>query len=543
MIAFRDGTAAQGVKKSVVASTSTRLINRLPHQASAAADPQDDLQDEAGSAAQAESEDEAEKECIVREKTPDTNVKLNQPLRCGRYGQDLMSHNERQNSSNVKQTEADRVQGQKPKLGNGGKVDPALIASRQSTSAPPVVPVRAAPSRVTKPQAEGVARQVVPATGPVAEASQQPNTVPADTAVTYGPAADHVIRAAARGPVAASVDDLLTGVISGAPAMLEAAPGASQAAPGAPAMTASMAGSAAAMAENVAALARNTAADRAAAKAALGQHYRQYRARKAAAEQRNAFGNNRPEGASTQAAPAAAAVPVNRGSDAGPSSQRRSADAVDYAQHRNQSHAAAAAAHAVADTGDVPLRMKYSSSSSGSSMGSADSWQNTTTEAAMRQNIATTSLHTQQRHQPQQSRAVVPGSKHQKSAKKHSKPIGLVQGREQQPKQTQQERHKPAVISGQIGSSGDVGSGMCQIPAAHWEPASQPVDPQDVQLLLYGGANSEAEEQVRKSNDKLDMLLQSTVKKTQQSAVGKENQVSERGKLYACSHLPLWHEI
>ena len=542
MIAFRDGTAAQGVKKSVVASTSTRLINRLPHPASAAADPQDDLQDEAGSAAQAESEDEAEEECIVQEKTPDTNVKLNQPLRCGRYGQDLMSHNERQNSSNVKQTEADRVQGQKPKLGNGGKVDPALIASRQSTSAPPVVPVRAAPSRVTKPQAENVARQVVPAAGPVAEAPQQPNSVPADTAVTYGPAADHVTRAAARGPVAASVDDLLTGVISGAPAMLEAAPGASQAAPGAPAMTASMAGSAAAMAENVAALARNTAADRAAAKAALGQHYRQYRARKAAAEQRNAFGNNRPEGASTQAAPAAAAVPVNRGSDAGPSSQRRSADAVDYAQHRNQSHAAAAA-HAVADTGDVPLRMKYSSSSSGSSMGGADSWQNTTTEAAMRQNIATTSLHTQQRHQQQQSQPLVPGSKHQKSAKKHSKTTGLVQGREQQPKQAQQERHKPAVISGQIGSSGDVGGGICQIPAAPWEPASQPVDPQDVQLLLYGGANSEAEEQVRKSNDKLDMLLQSTVKKTQQSAVGKENQVSEQGKLYACSHLPLCYEI
>lgn len=100
-----------------------------------------------------------------------------------------------------------------------------------------------------------------------------------------------------------------------------------------------------------------------------------------------------------------------------------------------------------------------------------------------------------------------------------------------------------SVISGQIGSSGDMGGGMCQIPAAHWEPASQPVDPQDVQLLLYGGANSEAEEQVRKSNDKLDMLLQSTVKKTQQSAVGKENQVSEQGKLYACSHLPLWHEM
>lgn len=76
-----EGPAAE-IKQSVVASTATRLANHAtpqPHpQPGAAAD--------FGSATQA-GWGCGDMQQRNREKTPDTNVKLNQPLRCGRYGQ------------------------------------------------------------------------------------------------------------------------------------------------------------------------------------------------------------------------------------------------------------------------------------------------------------------------------------------------------------------------------------------------------------------------------------------------------------------------
>lgn len=69
----------QEVKQSIVASTASRLADQATPQAhTGAAESQSAAQDGwEGSAMQHPS----------REKTPDTNVKLNQPLRCGRYGQ------------------------------------------------------------------------------------------------------------------------------------------------------------------------------------------------------------------------------------------------------------------------------------------------------------------------------------------------------------------------------------------------------------------------------------------------------------------------
>ena len=488
----------------MVASTSTRLINRLPVMAAF------QQQDEPGSAAQAESEEE-EEECEVREKTPDTNVKLNQPLRCGRYGQDLISHKERQNSGTMHP-----AQGQKPGLGAGRKVDPALIASRQSTTAPPVAPIRAAPVVVAEPQAQGSATQVLPR--PVTEPSQQP--APA----ARGPAATTEARAAPRSLVPTSVDDLLTGP-----------------APVAPIMTASMAGSAAAMAESVAALVASTAADREAAKAALGQHYRQYRAKKAAAEQRNSLGGNRPVGTSGRAAPAAAvatpaapgAMPVNRGSDAGPSTRHHQSGAVpDHRHHRSESHGAAGAAHAVADIDDeVPLRVKYGTSSSGSS--SRGSWQNTAVAAAQRQDTATTSLYPQQQQQ-QQGQLLGHSSKLPRPQKKSNRPAGMVHGESTKPQQARREtghhRHASAVSASQstLVVAGELHR---QMPAADSVSQTQSAALEDVEIQV---ATTEAED-VRKSNDKLDMLLQSTVKRSQQGVIGKENQVSGKAaSLHVC---------
>ena len=67
------------MKQSVVASTATGLAGQATPQAQTGA-----------SESQSAAPDGREGSVVQhpsREKTPDTNVKLNQPLRCGRYGQ------------------------------------------------------------------------------------------------------------------------------------------------------------------------------------------------------------------------------------------------------------------------------------------------------------------------------------------------------------------------------------------------------------------------------------------------------------------------
>ncbi len=536
----RTAAADQGVNKSVVASTSTRLINRLPNEAPTLeagpqANQQGDQSVDPNSATEADSEAD-EEDCTRRGKTPDTNVKLNQPLRCGRYGQDLISHKERQQHSS--QAEADREQGQKARLGAGGKVDPALIASRQSSTAPPAAPIRAVPVSVAQPQGKGPATHTVPSTVPlVAEPSQQPATmqpvraalngpVAVSGAVASGAAPDRTApggppaaRAAATAP--ASVDDLLTG------------PGSVL-----PIMTASMAGEAAAMVVSAAALAKPTPANKQAVKSVLGQHYRQYRAKMVAAEQRNAIPPRKPQGPSGTPAPAkaaaAAAVPAaaesaNRGSEAGPSGQQHGHALLEYRQHRSQSHAAgAAAAQESEDAEDVPLRVKYGSSSSGSS--SRASWQVSAVGLAQRQDTATTSY--AQEQQPQQQRqAGMHDKAHQRPSRKSSRHADLRHGGNSAPQQAQQERGPlghDALMRGSQSTLILATEGHCQVPGSQSGSAPKYADPEDVEIEFFGsndnGIVKEQAENVRKSNDKLDMLLQSTVKRTQQGVLGKENQ-------------------
>lgn len=517
--------AGQGVKKSVVASTSTRLINRLPAQASAVeVDSQSDQQgsqqeEEPSTAPQAES-DAKEEECTAWQKTPDTNVKLNQPLRCGRYGQDLISLKDRQKHSS--QTEAGRGQGQKPRVGAGGKLDPALIASRQSTTAVMVAPTKAAPvSLAEQPATTPATQMILPRTVPaVAAHAQQHDTIHAATAASRGAAAARAVardpapvRAASRGPApegtavssaVPSVDDLLTGRT-----------------PVAPIMTASMAGEAAAMAASVAALAKTTAAEREAARAALGQHYRQYRAKKAAAEQRNAIPCNRPQGKAHQAAAAPAPdLPINRGSEAGPSGHHHSV-VPDLRQHHSDSHGASGAAvHDVDTEDDVPLRVKYGTSSSGSS--SRASWQVSAVRVGQSQDTAMSSMHLQER-QPQQQ--LVHGSKHLRPARKSSRHAELMHagtgGPLQMDHRSEPLRHD--VVESSVVVSRELHS---RRPGVVSGSATQFAAPEEVGLQFDGEAQQQQQAaNVRKSNDKLDMLLQSTVKRTQQGVLGKENQV------------------
>ncbi len=497
------------------------------------ANQQSDQRIDSDSATEAYSEAD-EEECTSRGKTPDTNVKLNQPLRCGRYGQDLISHKERQQHSS--QAEADREQGQKAgRLGAGGKVGPALIASRQSTTAPPAAAIRAGPVSVAQPLGKGSAPHTVPQTVPLlAKPSQQPATVQPVRAALNGPVAvsgpvasgaapdrappggPSAARAAAAAP--ASVDDLLTGP-----------------SPVLPIMTASMAGEAAAMVVSAAALAKPAAANNPAVKAVLGQHYRQYRAKMAAAEQRNAIPPRKPQGATGTPAPAkaaaAAAVPAaaesaNRGSQAGPSGQQRGNALPDYRQHRSQSHAAAAQESQEAE--DVPLRVKYGSSSSGSSSGA--SWQVSAVGLARRQDTAST-LYAQAQQPQQQKQPSMHDKDHQRPSKKGSRNADLRHGWNSMSQQAQQDRAPvgpPATMRGSQ-STLVATEGRCQLPGSQSGSAPKYADPEDVETEFFGsddhGVGKEQVEDARKSNDKLDMLLYSTVKRTQQGVLGKENQV------------------
>ena len=489
---------------------------------------------------EAYSEADAE-ECTSRGKTPDTNIKLNQPLRCGRYGQDLVSHKERQQHSS--QAEADREQGQKAgRLGAGGKVDPALIASRQSSTALPAVPIRAGPVSMAQPQGKGSATHTVPPTVPLlAEPSQEPATMQPARAALNGPlAASGAVasgaapdRAPPGGPAAAraaaaapaSVDDLLTGP-----------------SPVLPVMTASMAGEAAAMVVSAAALAKPAAANNPAVKAVLGQHYRQYRAKMAAAEQRNAIPPRKPQGTTGTPAPAkaaataavpAAAESANRGSQAGPSGQQHGNALPEYRQHRSQSHAAgAAAAQASEDAEDVPLRVKYGSSSSGSS--SRASWQVSAVGFAQRQDTATT-LYSQAQQPQQQRQPSMHDKDHQRPSRKGSRKADFRHGGNSVSQQAQQERGPlgppPATMRSSQSTLLVATEEHCQLPGSQSGSAPKYADPEDVEIEFFGGNdNAVGKEQVadvRKSNDKLDMLLHSTVKRTQQGVLGKENQVGK----------------
>ena len=489
-------------------------------------------------------------------KTPDTNVKVNQPLRCGRYGQDLMAPKGRQNGSQV---EADRAQSKIPRLGAGGKMDPALLVSRQSTTALPAAPARAAPTALPNPQAQTLAPELLPSYPDRAKPPQQPAVTKPDSA-------------AANRPGPSSVDDLLT----------ETAPAAAVAKTATaplPTMTASMAGSAAAMAESVAALARNTAADREAAKAALGQHYRQYRARKAAAEQRNAIA---PVNATrAAAAPAAAVTRAGAFPEAGPGvvaaprvlARDASAAAAPsaVAASASQGHMAGtthvSAAGVATDTSsqqhgwvhngagrianDVPLRVKYSTSSSGSSSGgnsssssSGSSWRDVEASAVQSSEAVPVSLRPlshQQQQQQQQSHFAVHGKQQQKPNRQQAGVVFRDGHRHQQ--QQQQRPSNPAALTQPRGeqfpivyrqSKGTV-PGLQIVPEAQAVPqlgpssssftASSSAAVSEDGQVLTDGVNARSEE-VRKSNDKLDMLLQSTVKRSQLPGVGKENQVS-----------------
>ena len=459
----------EGVKKSVVASTSTRLIHRVPNQASVPSDkPPGCQQDQPGTEDQVESEEE--EQITVREKTPDTNVKLNQPLRCGRYGQDLIPSKQHSAAAGVAQYQA-------PRLGAGGQANPALIASCQSTSAAPMVP-KAAQAKLSNPKARVECNLLPPS---VSSAVPQPRVRQTDGAVAKHPVQTASVapapadRAVSIGPAPASVDELLTGPV-----------------PRVSVMTASMAGAAAAMAESAAAMAGGTAADREAVKAALGHHYRQYRAKKAAAEERAIAAPPKP----TATATAAADNLVGRARGNSDSAQR----------------------------GEVPLRVKYGTSSS--SGASSQAFTNCS------QDSATSSPYGQQH--PQQQHAQQPQQQH---AQQHAMACQQQQLHQQaghfttwaSQHQTASRiyyRHSSAAQAQKAEPEAQQGRQLHQQPQARARDTAgvQSAAPEDVEPQL-GSAASEHDDGLRKSNEKLDMLLQSTVKRTQRVVSGKENKV------------------
>lgn len=505
----------------MVASTSTRLINRVPDQASApTGEPHDDQQEQPGSSNQAESEEE-EDQVAVREQTPDTNVKLNQPLRCGRYGQDLLPNKQHT-------VTADKAQSQDPGLGAGRNVNPALVASRQSTSAAPVVG-KAGQAKAPKINVRssalppsGLPQMKQPSIGhpdgavmrrPVQAASNAP--APAGRAAPAGPAAAlpaaegraaPVSRAAPAGPAPASVDELLTGPV-----------------PRSNIMTASMAGAAAAMAESAAAMASGTAADREAVKAALGHHYRQYRAKKAAAVERAQAAPPAPQAASAAAAdrlagtrrPNPTGVPVSKASHTAVVTYQHANARLESSQQLDRLQYGLDTA---AEEEEIPLQVKYGTSSSGgSSQACSSRSQDTATSYSFSQQPPK-QQHAQQQHsrqhgmisQQQHSHSKQAGqsrvwdNQHQTPSRIHYKHSSAAQPQEAEPQQDRQLHQQP---HGSVNGAG-----------------VQRVLPKEVEAQL-AGATREVETDLRRSNEKLDMLLQSTVKRTQQAVSGKENKV------------------
>lgn len=489
--------------------------------------PHDDQQDQPGSSDQAESEEEEDR-IVVGEKTPDTNVKLNQPLRCGRYGQDLLPNKQHTAA-------ADKAQSQDPRLGAGGNVNPALIASRQSTSAAPVVgkagqakapkvnvrssalPPSGVPP-VKRPSIEQSDGTVI--RSPVHAASTAP--APASRAAPAGPApagrAAPLSRPAPAGPVTAgraapagpahvSVDELLTGPV-----------------PRGNIMTASMAGAAVAMAESAAAMASGTAADREAVKAALGHHYRQYRAKKAAAEERAKAAPLKPQAASAAASDRLAGT-------TGPDSMRApvSKAAVVSYQHTNvqldssqQLNRLQYGLDTAAEEEEVPLRLKYGTSSSGGSSQACSSRSRDTATSYSFSQQPPQQQHAQQQqsrqhakvsqqqhpHSMQTGESRVWGNRHQTPSRIHYKHSSVAQAQEAEA-EPQQDRQLHQQAHGSVSGAGE-----------------QLAPPKDVEGQL-AGATRDGETNLRRSNEKLDMLLQSTVKRTQQAVSGKENKVRQ----------------
>lgn len=482
----------EGVRKSVVASTSTRLFNRLPDQAVVPDEPHGSKVDQPGQAEPEEDEPQEEEDQVAfRQRTPDTNVKLNQPLRCGRYGQDLIS-------SKQHSAAADVASHQIPRHAPGGRAHPALIPSRQSTSAAAKVP-ETAQANVSNPNAMGFEGSVLPPSVPsVAHQSglgQTDGAVPKRPTQAASAGLAPAGRAAPAGPAPASVDELLTGPV-----------------PRGNVMTASMAGAAAAMAESAAAIAGSTAADREAVKAALGHHYRQYRAKKAAAEQRAKAVPPKPVVASVAAADRLAggarqelaSAVLNQTSGAAVMTHQHASVQLESSQQLMKLHSTL---ESVAEKEEIPLRVKYAttSSSGGTSQAFSNCSQATASSSSSVQHLpqqhATAGSQQQQQHMHQQAgHSTTWANQHQTASRIHYRHSSAAQARTAE---------SEAQHSRQL----------------HQQPQAKAGDRAGVQTAASEQLDGATNEGLRRSNEKLDMLLQSTVKRTQQAVSGKENKV------------------
>ena len=486
MLSCRHETS-EGIRKSVVASTSTRLFNRLPDQAGVLEEPHGIKPDQPGQAESNEDEpQEGADKVAFRQKTPDTNVKLNQPLRCGRYGQDLIT-------SKQHSAAADVAQHQVPSHGHCGKAHPTLVASRQSTSAAPMVP-NTAQANVSNPKGRAVEERLLPPSVlPVKQqigSGQTDGAVPKQSLQAASGGLTPAGRAPPTGPAPASVDELLTGPV-----------------PRGNVMTASMAGAAAAMAESAAAIAGSTAADREAVKAALGHHYRQFRAKKAAAEER------------AKAAPAKPVVDSFAAADrlAGGARQelasavgsRTSGAAVVTHQHASvqlESSQQLMKLHSnlesVVEREEVPLRVMYatSSSSGGTSQGFSNCSQATASSSSSVQHLPQQHAGASNQQQPQvhqqAGQSTTWANQHQTASRIHY-------------------RHSSAAPAQKAEAEAQHSRRLHQQPQAR----------AGVQTIASEQLDGASNEGLRRSNEKLDMLLQSTVKRTQQAVSGKENKV------------------
>lgn len=485
----------ESVRQSVVASTSTRLFNRLPDQAAVLEEPHGNKPDQPG---QAESEEDEPKEEVdqvaFRQKTPDTNVKLNQPLRCGRYGQDLIPSKQHSAAGDV-------AQHQIPRHAPGGKAHPPLVASRQSTSAAPPVP-NTAQANVSIPKAMGFEGSRLPPSVSFAEqqfgSGQTNGAVPKRSIQADSPGLAPAGRAAPTGPAPASVDELLTGPV-----------------PRGNVMTASMAGAAAAMAESAAAIAGSTAADREAVKAALGHHYRQFRAKKAAAEERAKAVPPKPV-ASVAAADRIAGgarqelAPAGRSQTSGAAAATHQHASL-HVQSSQQLFRPQLKPDSVGEREEIPLRVKYASTSGsgGSSQAFSNCSQATASSSSSGQQLpqqraqqadAIASNQQQQQHVHQQAgQSSTWAKQHQTASRIHYRHSSAAHGAECE---AQHSRH------------------------LHQQPQVKAGDRAGVQTAASKQLDGATNEGLRKSNDELDMLLQSTVKRTQQAVSGKENKVN-----------------
>lgn len=138
----------------------------------------------------------------------------------------------------------------------------------------------------------------------------------------------------------------------------------------------------------------------------------------------------------------------------------------------------------VIDSQDIPLRMQYSISSNSGSRSSTSSWQTTSDSSAMQCCGTLPDQH---------------GNGGQGESLAAQLPYGHLGSGQTSAQQTDSESRA----------------------VAHAEQHQQPLPRRDADDWVANGTS--VEEGLRRSNDKLDMLLQSTVKKSQQAVIGKEN--------------------